>query len=172
MGGRTQGAQTRGPRPTRTLGQDALVAKVIWQMSWCKGNGLEARPWQQLTPKQPGAVEESLLKAHYEPGGGLQQPRLRLSGSGTGTECKAPKPTAPSENAQSLSLGQPPFNRQLRPTKAPGVPIGHHGGGGHMRMRRSSRDQAGAPDNRTTASQPGGNTRRQGQTTVFDSDCT
>ena len=80
-----------------------------------------------------------------------------------------PVPTAPSENAQSLSVGQPPFNRQLRPTKAPGVPTGNHGGGGRMRMWRSSIDQAGAPDNRTRASQPGGNTRRQGQTAVFDS---
>ena len=71
------------------------MAKVIWQMSWRKGNGLEARPWPRLTPKQPGAVEESLLKAHYEPGGGLQQPRLRLSGSGTERNARRPGPLPP-----------------------------------------------------------------------------
>lgn len=59
------------------------------------GNGLEARLWPRLTPRQPGAVEESLLKAHYEPGGGLQQPRLRLSGSGTERNAARPGPLPP-----------------------------------------------------------------------------
>lgn len=52
-------------------------------MSWRGGKGLEASPWPWLIPKRPGTAEESFLKAHYEPGGGLQQPHLRLSGSGT-----------------------------------------------------------------------------------------
>lgn len=119
----------QNPGTGRLGGKRHLADELAW------GKGL-ASPWLRLTPKRPGTAEKSFLKAHYEPGGVCSS----STSAAQALERNAPRPIAPSKNAQS-SPRPASIQQAAGAHGAPGVPTGHHGGGSHRRMRSLETEQ-------------------------------